>query len=164
FFSCPKCGCDDASMLEQVAAGRWFCNNCSHDWDRSPERLALPRGALRSASLSGERPRFISLDDLVARTGLRRRELVTLADLGALNAFGYDRRSALWQAERAVRPTGELFSTTLNAEHAERADVVFEEEDSASSASSAFDVCPLKPMNEAERLVADYAGTGLTTG
>ena len=46
----------------------------------------------------------------------------------------------------------------------QRADVVFEEEDSASSASSAFDVCPLKPMNEAERLVADYAGTGLTTG
>ena len=30
----------------------------------------------------------------------------TLADIGALNAFGYDRRSALWQAERAVRPVG----------------------------------------------------------
>ena len=34
---------------------------------------------------------------------------MTLADIGALNAFGYDRRSALWQAERAVRPSGELF-------------------------------------------------------
>ncbi len=34
---------------------------------------------------------------------------MTLADVGALNAFGYDRRSALWQAERAVRPSGELF-------------------------------------------------------
>ena len=51
----------------------------------------------------------MSLDDLVARTGLRRDEVVTLADIGALNAFGYDRRSALWQAERAVRPSGELF-------------------------------------------------------
>ena len=55
--------------------------------------------------------RFASLDDLVARTGLRRDEVVTLADIGALNAFGYDRRSALWQAERAVRPAGELFET-----------------------------------------------------
>ena len=65
--------------------------------------------------------RFASLDDLVARTGLRRDELVTLADIGALNAFGYDRRSALWQVERAVRPAGELF-TTINAEIAERAE------------------------------------------
>ena len=54
--------------------------------------------------------RFASLDDLVARTGLRRDEVVTLADIGALNSFGYDRRSALWQAERVVRPPGELFA------------------------------------------------------
>jgi error-prone DNA polymerase len=96
--------------------------------------------------------RFASLDDLVNRTGLRRAELVTLADIGALNAFGYDRRSALWQAEQAIRPAGELFeSTTINAE------------------ISAFDVVnddrsPLKPMTESERIVADYAGTGLTVG
>ena len=50
-----------------------------------------------------------SIDDLIARTGLRRDELATLADIGALNAFGFDRRSALWQVERAVRPTGDLF-------------------------------------------------------
>ena len=56
------------------------------------------------------RRRFASVDDLVARTGLRRDELVTLADIGALNSFGYDRRSALWQAERAVRPSGPLFT------------------------------------------------------
>src|SRR5205807_687934 len=96
---CPKCGCDDESMLEQVKGDRWFCNNCSHDWSASR----------RSATALAER-RFTSLDDLVARAGLRRDELVTLADIGALNAFGYDRRSALWQAERAIRPSGELFS------------------------------------------------------
>ena len=56
-----------------------------------------------------------SLDDLIARTGLRRDEVVTLADIGALNSFGYDRRSALWQAERAVRPSGELFTTVTMA-------------------------------------------------
>jgi error-prone DNA polymerase len=183
---CPKCGCDDESMLEPVDAAKWFCNNCSHDW--RPGARALPR--------------FRSLDDLVARAGLRRDEVVTLADVGALNAFGYDRRSALWQAERAVRPSGELFTdTTINAaafapealrraspqlgsidteRRPEHAEIYFERESSASFAVSAVErdpnpqsripnpdteaECPLKPMTEAERLVADYAGMGLTVG
>ena len=51
-----------------------------------------------------------SLDDLIRRTGVRRDELQTLAAIGALNAFGGDRRSALWQVERAARPAGELFA------------------------------------------------------
>src|SRR5262249_34684112 len=145
---CPKCGCDDSSMLE-LEGNRGFCNNCSHDWKT-------------------EQGRFRSIDDLVARSGLRRDELVTLADIGALNTFGYDRRSALWQAEQAVRPSGELF-TTFNAELAELAENLFENENSADSAVSALNVVdqdrsPLKPMTEVERLVADYAGTGLTVG
>jgi len=151
---CPKCGCDDSSMLEQVTEGRWFCNNCSHDWTR---RRATAR--------------FSSLDDLIARAALRRDELVTLADLGALNAFGYDRRSALWQTERAIRPSGELFEKAT-AEDAELAEIFFEDESSAfEDESSALTPgpdseveCPLKPMTEAERLVADYAGMGLSTG
>ena len=53
--------------------------------------------------------RFPSIEALVQRTGLRRDELTTLADIGALNAFTNERRSALWQVERAVRPAGELF-------------------------------------------------------
>jgi error-prone DNA polymerase len=138
-------------MLEPIDASKWFCNNCSHDWDRE------------------RRLRFTSLDDFVARVGLRRDELVTLADVGALNAFGYDRRSALWQAERAIRPSGELFQEEGTAKGAEIAEICFEKEFSASVAGSAVSSedeaeCPLKPMTEAERLVADYAGTGLSTG
>jgi error-prone DNA polymerase len=135
--ACPKCGCDDPSMLEPVDASKWFCNNCSHDWPAAPPRQRR------------DGRRFRSLDDLIARAGLRRDEVVTLADVGALNAFGYDRRSALWQAERAVRPSGELF-----------------EKSEVRSQNSEFSEaeCPLKPMNEAERLVADYAGMGLTVG
>jgi error-prone DNA polymerase len=143
----------------------WFCNVCSHDWATG-----------RSAKAAAERSRYKSLDELIARTGLRRDEVVTLADLGALNAFGYDRRSALWQAERAVRPSGELF--TSNAEHAEiffkdeHSAAVLENENSAGSASSSPQPlapnsdtpCPLKPMTEMERLVADYAGMGLSAG
>jgi error-prone DNA polymerase len=142
--ACPKCGCDDPSMLEAVKGTRWFCNNCSHDWDRS----------VRSAKASAERAalqRFVSLDDLVARTGIRRDEVVTLADIGALNSFGYDRRSALWQAERAVRPSGELFEEGREGQEGQ-------------GRSHEDDACPLRPMTEAERLVADYAGTGMTIG
>jgi error-prone DNA polymerase len=130
---CPKCGADDETMIEVVSDGirdsglgirdsgfgaresgtrepatsngrildpgsripsrTYFCNICSHDW-------TVP---LRPAG------RFRSIEDVVQRTGLRRDELTTLADIGALNAFTNERRSALWQVERAVRPSGELF-------------------------------------------------------
>ncbi len=181
--ACPKCGCDDESMLEPTGEGGVFCNVCSHETsaaftrgrestlegsaggsrERGGASEASGGGALRAVtddqrSMAGawglgptrSKGRFISVDDLVARTGLRRDELVTLADIGALNRFGYDRRSALWQAERAVRPAGELFENSeLGIQNYELPQA---------------DPCPLKPMTEAERLVADYAGTGLTVG
>ena len=94
---CEKCGSDDESMIEVVRdtpAGRTcFCNTCAHEW-------TIP---VRQAG------RFASIDEMVRRTGLRRDELTTLADIGALNAFTHERRSALWQIERAVRPAGDLF-------------------------------------------------------
>jgi len=86
---------------------------------------------------------------------LRRDEVVTLADIGALNSFGYDRRSALWQAERAVRPAGELFN--------EAGEAGWAREGRRTPASNPLTSqppadCPLRPMTESERLVADYAG------
>ena len=123
-------------MLEPTDDDGLFCNVCSH---QSSRRRVV------EASSGRARIRFASVDDLVARAGVRRDELVTLADIGALNSLGYDRRSALWQAERAVRLAGELF-TTINAETPEYAENVFEKHDSADSANSAFDVvdesCP----------------------
>jgi error-prone DNA polymerase len=92
-------------------------------------------------------PRYASLDQLIALTKVRRDELATLADIGALNAFGFDRRSALWQVERAVRPSGELFAGTEK------------NESRAPNPES-----PLRPMTPPERLMADYAGTSLTIG
>jgi error-prone DNA polymerase len=165
---------------------KWFCNNCSYDWAAS-----VPGGDLRAF------PRFASLDDLIARTGLRRDEVVTLADIGALNSFGYDRRSALWQAERAVRPTGELFGESeselqiancklpisLNvpappsalespalpslpgaSEHPVLPPQPAALAHPALPDASGVPDCPLRPMTEAERLTADYAGMGLTVG
>ena len=59
--------------------------------------------------------RFRSIDDLVRRVALRRDEIAMLAEIGALNSLGHDRRSAMWQVERAIRPAGEMFEDTLSA-------------------------------------------------
>ena len=86
----------------------------------------------------------------------RRDELTTLADIGALNAFTNERRSALWQVEQAVRPAGELFqSSNQNEEREER---------ERSERSERFERSPLPSMDDHERLRADYAGMGLTIG
>ena len=144
---CPKCGCDDPSMLEALHTHEGFCNVCSHLWT-----LPIATSIGHRTSDAGHRtPRFGSLDQLIRRCGLRRDEVATLAQIGALNAFGFDRRTALWQIEQAVRPAGRLF-----------------EEDASSIGHRASDSeppsAPLEPMTVPERLLADYAGTSLTIG
>jgi error-prone DNA polymerase len=133
---------------------------------------------------------FTSIHDLTCRVPeLRKDELTTLAEIGALNEIGnpprrhrdteeneelghgsplisesinnqksiindsmhsalgtrnsqLHRRDALWQVERAMRPSGPLLEK-------------LPQPDSPS---------PLEPMNHEERLVADFHGTGLTVG
>jgi error-prone DNA polymerase len=94
---------------------------------------------------------FLSVDDLARRVPLlQRRELVTLAGIGALNQLGgaEHRRDALWQVEEACRPVGPLLRAAAERERAD-------EEPRTR---------PLRVMNTDERLIADYSGTGLTTG
>ena len=106
---------------------------------------------------------FASVDDLAARCGaasqfttstanregLSRGELVQLARIGALNTLGdvEHRRDALWQVEQAGRPAGPLL-----------------EQASLRAATEPPAASPLRRMNTEERLVADFSGTGLTTG
>jgi len=109
--------------------------------------LAYVRG-LRAAAASRieeERTRapFASLQDFVDRTGLEREEQRRLAEVGALNAFGLTRRSALWQVEKAGRPRGPLFR---DAEPEQG------------------DLSPVPEMGFTERLTSDLAGTGLSVG
>ena len=111
---------------------------------------------------------FSSIHDLIHRVPeLRRDELNTLAAIGALNFISprshgvtesttalfssvsprlngeqLHRRDALWQVERAVRHSGPLVDK-------------LPEPDAKS---------PLRPMDQEERLVADFRGTGLTVG
>jgi error-prone DNA polymerase len=152
---CPKCGCDDASMLERLDSEEGFCNVCSHLWP-------LPF-APRPSPLA---PRFSSLDDLIRRTGIRRDEIATLAEVGALNAFGFDRRTALWQVEQAIRPVGELFDERRANGDERTADGGRRQVPPHAPRSSllASPSSPLAPMTTHERLVADYSGTSLTIG
>jgi error-prone DNA polymerase len=92
---------------------------------------------------------FQSVDDMAQRVpSFNRKELVALARIGALNSLGEveHRRDALWQVEQAGRPVGPLLR-------------------GAASAHTSTDArMPLRKMTTDERLSADYAGTGLTTG
>ena len=92
---------------------------------------------------------FTSVDDLALRIpSLNRKEITLLANIGALNhvsGIGH-RRDALWQVERAGKPEGPLLMH------------------SGALLTDAPDLSPLAQMTPEERLVADYAGTGLTTG
>ena len=90
---------------------------------------------------------FANVDQLAARVPqLNRKELVALASVGALNSLDQveHRRDALWQVEQAGRPVGPLLRSAGPIQ---------------ASASS-----PLQRMTADERLSADFAGTGITTG
>jgi error-prone DNA polymerase len=102
----------------------------------------------RIAAERAARP-FASLQDFVDRAGLRHDEERRLAEVGALNAFGLTRRSALWQVEKAGRPRGPLFQGG--------------EEDEAGAGAAASE-SPLRDMTLQERLGSDLVGTGLTVG
>jgi len=140
--------------------------------------------AARAMVRERARQPFGSIDDLVRRVpGLRKDELVTLAEIGALNfvpgscpsaaptnqtagskagraAQHRHRRDALWQVERAARPAGPLLERLEDRESGiESRKSKIEDRDSKVDTDS-----PLAPMTPEERLVADFHGTGLTVG
>jgi len=155
---CPKCGCDDQSMIEETVTQGMFCNICAHEWRGVTMESVIPEPGSR---IPHPGPRYATLEDLIARTGIRRDELATLAEIGALNAFGHDRRSALWQIEKAIRPTGEMFN---EADEDRGSRFAVRDSDPASRIPHPGTDSPLRPMTPAERLMADYAGTSLTIG
>ena len=125
---------------------------------------------------------------------IQKAELTALAEVGALNFIrsrkGFHRRDALWQVERASRRPGPLLesleapptpdaslsiviakSGTVSApEASDRAEIVrFSEEEEprrriGDHVDSEIPESPLRRMTDEERLVADFRGTGLTTG
>jgi len=89
---------------------------------------------------------FRDADELARRTRLRADELERLASIGALASFGASRRGALWQVALAARPAGPLLDAATPR------------------AGSADRRSPLREMTAYEETLADFAGTGLTTG
>jgi error-prone DNA polymerase len=84
-----------------------------------------------------------------------------LAESGALASLGGDRRSALWQAERAARQAGPLLSDALSSE---RSEPVATEGGQQPPKAASSERSELPPMSLLERVEADYHTTGLTIG
>jgi error-prone DNA polymerase len=157
-WNCTVVRCQSSGVRPEKEGGR----NAHPTAGETPAlRLGLryARGLHEEAAQALVRQRsiapFVSIHDLVRRVPeLRKDELNTLAEIGALNEIhkGRDvasyvstklhRRDALWQVERAVRHSGPLLEE-------------LPEPDAKS---------PLRPMNAEERLVADFRGTGMTVG
>jgi error-prone DNA polymerase len=142
--------------------------------------LNYVRGLREEAAkrVEAERARapFASLQDFVDRTGLRRDEQRNLAEVGALNAFGLTRRSALWQVEKAGRPRGPLLSSATAPSSRGASSGPGDERSAIAGGSFGAgqteapqddgdgDVSPLPDMTLPERITSDLAGTGLTVG
>jgi error-prone DNA polymerase len=138
-----------------VQISRWSC----HVQEDGSIRLGLNyvRGLREEAGRRIEAVRsFGSIDDLIARAGLRQEEARTLAEIGALASFGGDRRTALWQAERLPLP--ENLRTPEPPEPASSTSAP------RNPGTSEPVQSPLAPMTPSERVQADYDGTGLTIG
>ena len=125
---------------------------------------------------------FSSIRDLVHRVPeLRKDELTTLAEIGALNSVSsfplpHGVNPARPDPGRDLSPTG--YSSGTNARQPgtgkrrlHRRDVLWQLERAVGRAGPLLDelsapdeVSPLDPMDAEERLVADFRGTGMTVG
>ena len=148
-----KCSLEEVPSAQLRVTSK---SNSAHGFTNIALRLGLKyaRGLREPAGQALVRERslaqFASVQDLARRVPeLRKDELTTLAEIGALDAVAsgnpnlkLHRRDALWQVERAVRWPGPLLDE-------------LPEVDAES---------PLVAMNDEERLVADFRTTGLTVG
>jgi error-prone DNA polymerase len=171
--------------LETAASGQWSVISKTLADGTPALRLGLRyvRGLREEAAqaLVRERARaaFTSIHDLTRRVPeLRKDELTTLAEIGALNAVA----SGQWPvaSKTLVIPTPERMRgaeesrcsplATRNAK-LHRRDALWQVERAVRTSGPLLEnfsepdlPSPLQPMNHEERLVADFHGTGLTVG
>jgi error-prone DNA polymerase len=141
----------------------------------------LREEAARSLLLEGMRGLFTSIHDLTRRVPeLRRDELTTLAEIGALNSIGrnfsisdgplpIDSDSIINSQQSKLSKIGDRKSVIGNSFH--RRDALWQVERAVRASGPLLEQhaepdapSPLSPMNHEERLVADFHGTGLTVG
>jgi error-prone DNA polymerase len=148
--------------------------------------LRYVRGLREEAGLALVRERarvpFISIHDLTRRVPeLRKDELTTLAEIGALNAIGLqngDFRLQISKSEQSeicnLKSKISLESTPEfrnSKSQLHRRDALWQVERAVRASGPLLEQqpepdfpSPLQPMNHEERLVADFHGTGLTVG
>jgi error-prone DNA polymerase len=171
--------------LETVASGQWPVASKTKAGETPALRLGLRyvRGLREEVAQALVRARrlapFASIHDLTRRVPeLRKDELTTLAEIGALNAVS----STQYQEPRFLRPSHSLggrndkghtgysvLGTGCSKLH--RRDALWQVERAVRSSGPLLEnlpepdaPSPLQPMNYEERLVADFHGTGLTVG
>lgn len=101
----------------------------------------LRRAAAERLETEQAKAPFRDPEDLARRTGLRDKEMQSLAAVGALGCFGLTRRAALWQAARVSRGAGPLLARLPDETPS-----------------------PLVEMSPQEETVADYEIHRMTTG
>ncbi len=138
----------------------------------------LREDAGRSLLLERMRAPFTSIHDLTRRVHeLRKDELTTLAEIGALNSIGLQisdfqiekpNQSAICNHKSEINSKPETRNSKLTLH---RRDALWQVERAVRSSgpllenqSEPDEHSPLAPMNHEERLVADFHGTGLTVG
>ncbi len=125
-----------------VITSAYDCTVGDDDSIRLGLRLIRGMDAATGRRIEEERTRrpFASLDDFRLRVAPAKDILRTLASTGALNGLVDHRRDGLW---KVAQPADEIASLPLHSRQAS---------------------APLAMMNPCERLDADFAGTGVTTG
>jgi len=140
--------------------------------------LRYVRGMREEAgqALARERMRtpFLSVHDLTRRVPeLRKDELTTLAEIGALNAIGWQISDGRFQIANPdpsnTDPSEICHSKSKISFH--RRDALWQVERAVRASGPLLEnqpepdsPSPLQPMNHEERLLADFHGTGLTVG
>ncbi len=172
--------------LEAVASGQWpvACKTTAGGAPALRLGLRYVRGLREEGAQALVRARilapFASIHDLTRRVPeLRKDELTTLAEIGALNAVASSEYQVL---PRFPRPSHSLGGrndkgftgySVLGTEYSKlhRRDALWQVERAVRSSGPLLEnlpepdaPSPLKPMNHEERLVADFHGTGLTVG
>jgi error-prone DNA polymerase len=170
-----------------VTRSAWMCTlepPVGHEQDAGEPALRLglryAHGLREDAAqaLVGQRTLapFVSIRDLVHRTpALRKEELNTLAEIGALNSIGSlsigNRKTDQGWGRRNHRDPCHPLESAIHQARLHRRDALWQVERAVRHSGPLLDELPepdsespLHPMNAEERLVADFRGTGLTVG
>ena len=135
-----------------VLRSSWLCTLEREENETLSLRLGFRyvRGLRETSAAEIEAARrmrpFASIEELARRVpSLKRADLEVLAEIGACNSLGdrLHRREALWQVAHASQEPGPLLQLPGLDEEA---------------------ASPLRAMTPEERVVADYASTGVTVG